>query len=239
MVNSATRPDHVWTTSPREVELRYDTGPLQPFSDHWPLIITTTVVTIDPLAKRFSRIKLENTRKYDYCLKYAKALNNSATTVNEVLSIALELPVDELTKLTLEDRRECVTIACEVVNEWLRTNARAVFGLFNADSKRSIRYWNGDKNALHLQIHELERIPRKNDETIGRIRHLKEKLADTDKRLRQKLHTKFNESLDKRCVMFQKYVSCMKKRENRTGCRLDPEKMPEYLQHFGSTFQVI
>ncbi len=28
----------------------------------------------------------------------------------------------------------------------------------------------------------------------------------------------------------------MKKRENRTGCRLDPEKMPEYLQHFGSTF---
>ena len=65
-----------------------------------------------------------------------------------------------------------------------------------------------------------------NDAAEKAIKHVKFKIFQTA----EKMATKENRPI------FLKMVACMRARENKEGCKLDPKKMSEHCKHFESTF---
>ncbi len=240
-INARTRPDHVWTNSKRQTRLFYDTDGTANLSDHLALVLETSIIEYFSPPKRFERIHIANCRTASKLLSYSNAIIDSFFELDDYLDEEFEKASPGFQQPSFKEKKSVVTVVCEKVNSWLRKAAYENFGVYNADSKRSDEFWNGEIRRLNNEIVDVELsisdlTENQKKRAFARLKELKECLQAKTKEKNELLWEKMTIMLEDDPTLFAKFVSSSKFREHQTGCKLDPAKINEHVKHFEGTF---
>lgn len=225
-------------------------------SDHRPLTFSIPL-DIEPKDRQFLRWNIRRLTRPQYAKKYLGELDRTQQSVKSAL-LDFEKACEKaaapvgLIPATPNSNRSCLQNAVDKawtgVCEWINGAAAASIGRLELSDRLPAEFWTEgmeqQRKNVQDQLKEVQdaterRLPRQTIKEMAAelVQAQRDYRADMADRRR----TLFEDAVDKLAVpqnygAFMRMVKGAKARRDRTGCKLDPDKMEEHAQHFKTTF---